>query len=248
MHPRSTPHLSAATRDLRRDRSIIALAAALCGALAAAGFTALIVVSQLSADAGDRTMSDATEALERATDELERSRELLQESRRELASVGAWQPRTRHRHGCGHPSQLPPKTVPAAAPVTTRLQTPPPPVAHPPLTCDEEHRCTVHRDVLVLSLFRAAGPGSRARMDQQVEDGVPVGMTLVAVHRGDPAELLGFRDRDTIIAINGLPWQGSSLGRMIEHARELGAEDEDTLTITIERSGEQLTKRFDLIH
>lgn len=246
MPPRSTPHLSAATRDLRRDRSIIALAAALCGALAAAGLTALVVVSQLSADAGDRAMSDATEALERATDELERSRDLLQESRRELASVGAWQPQT--RHGCGHPSQLPPKTVPAAAPVTTRLQPPPPPVAHPPLTCDEEHRCTVHRDVLVLSLFRAAGPDSRARMDQQVEDGVPVGMTLVAVHRGDPAELFGFRNRDTIVAINGLPWQGSSLGRMIERARELGTEDGDTLTLTIERSGERLTKRFDLIH
>ena len=84
-------------------------------------------------------------------------------------------------------------------------------------------------------------------MDPQVHDGVPVGMTLSAVRHGDPAELLGFRNRDTIVAINGLPWRGSSLGQMIKHARDLGTEDADTLTLTIERGGEQVIKRFDLL-
>jgi len=248
MLPRSTPHLSAATRDLRRDRSIIALAAALCGALSAAGIAALAVVSQLSANTEERAMSDVTAALETATEELQRSRDLLQESRRDLASAGASQPAEHHAHSCDHRPQIPPlKAVPAAHIVTAAPLPAPPPVAHPALSCDEEHRCTVHRDFLEAALFGAEGSRSRARVVPRLRDGVPIGMTIFAVRHGDPAELLGFRNRDTILAINGHPWRGMSLSGMIEHVRDVRAEDPDSLTVTLERNGEQVSKRFDLL-
>ncbi len=112
-----TPSL-ATPRDLRRDRSILALAAALCGALGAAGLAALAVSAQLSNDHHDRAMADATSSLNAATELLEQTRgELLEERKaldaaraevRATGSAGAKaerhddRARTKHRRGKGH--------------------------------------------------------------------------------------------------------------------------------------------------
>jgi len=232
MLPRSTPHLSAATHALRRDRSIIALAAALCGALSAAGVAALAVVSQLSVNTGERAMRDATDALETATEELSRSRTLLLESRRELASAPT--------HSCDHrPKISPQKGLVAHLPA-------PPPLAHPALNCDEEHRCTVHRNFLEAAFRGARWPRCGALVPQ-LRDGVFVGLRIYGVRHGDPAEFLGFRDRDTILAINGTPLQGMGPSGVLGHIQDIRAGNPSSLTITIERSGELLAKRFDLV-
>lgn len=79
--------LPAQDRDLRRDRSILALAAALCGALGAAGLAALAVSAQLSTEHHDRAIADATVALSSATELLERTRGELEAEREALRAA-----------------------------------------------------------------------------------------------------------------------------------------------------------------
>lgn len=98
-YPVSPP--PANNRDLRRDRSILALAAALCGALGAAGLAALAVSAQLSTEHHDRTIADASVALSSATELLERTRGELEAEREALRAA-----RDESELGCdGHPQE-----------------------------------------------------------------------------------------------------------------------------------------------
>ncbi len=98
-YPVSPP--PANNRDLRRDRSILALAAALCGALGAAGLAALAVSAQLSTEHHDRTIADATVALSSATELLERTRGELEAEREALRAA-----RDESEPGCdGYPQE-----------------------------------------------------------------------------------------------------------------------------------------------
>jgi len=120
MQSRTTPQLPASTRDLRRDRSILALAAALCGALAAAGVAGAVITSQIYAGHEQEALSDVTAALSSAREELELSRETLEQTRAQLADVSAVQAPETKVPGCRHRSQRhPQKPVPAAFIVQT---------------------------------------------------------------------------------------------------------------------------------
>ena len=165
------PQLPATPRDLHRDRSIIALAAALCGALAAAGVAAVVATSQLSPGKGENTLGDVSAALSSATEELERSREILEQTRAELASARAAQARgpSPRAQGCRHrPHSKHPRTVPAAHIVkTTRPSSTsfvstfhlgtaqvlaPPPVFHPVRSRSGARRVPVVRDGLLIGV------------------------------------------------------------------------------------------------
>jgi len=271
MSNRSTPHLPVTSRDLGRDRSVLALAAALCGALAAAGIAAVAVGSQITPRQGEEALSETRTALYAATQELERSRHMLQETRSELAEVRAAQastpparPAAPSTPSCRHrPQPLQARTIPTAhvlrttGPntttvmstfrVTTSTLPTPHPAANPALRCDEGHRCTVRRDFLEAALFGVDGPRSRARVAAMMLDGSVLGMKVYNVRHGDPAEVLGFRNRDTIVAINGQAWRDKKMSAMLRYIQELRAETPDALTITIDRNGEEIDKHFDLL-
>src|SRR5690606_16791969 len=106
MHSHHAPALPPAPpdRSIARDRAILALASALCGAIAAAGVAAVAIAGQLHTRQQQASMRQATDALEIATRNLEGARG-------ELAAARAGT--------CAAPTPPPllgPRTVTAGAP------------------------------------------------------------------------------------------------------------------------------------
>lgn len=91
-------------RDLRRDRSVLALAAALCGALAAAGLAAFAGAAQISTAHHDTAIADASLALRSATDLLDQTRGELEAERKAARAT-----REEAMRACDEPRQRDPR-------------------------------------------------------------------------------------------------------------------------------------------
>ncbi|MCA9662556.1 MAG: hypothetical protein KC486_29720 [Myxococcales bacterium] len=263
-YPASSPP-PARLRDLRRDRSILALAAALCGAISAAGIVAVAVASQLSTDHRDHALGEATATLASATQqleaarheiaaqdrELEATRRELRELRRDVRDGSRCKKRKHdkhgkhgkhHRHGPRHEGTLQVMPAPAPAtfsgPVTTTI-------THAGLSCPSEHHCQLHREFVDATLSQPEALARSARVVPSIRDGVQAGVKLYGIESGSLLKQLGFKNGDLVRAVNDQPM--TSMGEATETVVNLARDPQPTVTVTLERKGEELTKRFDIL-
>jgi len=251
-------------RDIRRDRSILALAAALCGALSAAGLAALAVVTQLSTNQGESAMSDATAALTAATEQLESTQaELLAEKRvlasakEELMATRQELRRSRSRSGPPHhrcakrkgkgkrrgerpPSARGPGVVTTHYQAKVNFAAPLTTITHAGLTCSDEHRCQIHREFVDAAL---SDPHSLAHIIPSIRDGKRLGVKIYGLQGSGTLKLLGFRNGDLIKAVNG----HSLTGSMSPNLSFIRRGYPKTVSVDLERKGEKVTKHFEIL-
>ncbi|MEZ4380115.1 MAG: hypothetical protein R3A79_02115 [Nannocystaceae bacterium] len=262
-YPASSPP-PARLRDLRRDRSILALAAALCGAISAAGIVAVAVASQVSTDHRDHALGEATATLATATDrleaarleiagqerELEATRRELRELRRDVRGGDRCKkrkhprkhpPRRGHGHH-GHHGTLQATPAPAPAtfhgPVTATI-------THAGLSCPSEHHCQLHREFVDATLGQPEALARSARAVPSLQGGEHRGFKLYGIREDTLFKQLGFKNGDLIRAVNDQPM--SSMDRAMETVLNIARDPQGTVTVALERRGEELTKRFDIL-
>jgi len=255
------------SRDLRRDRSILALAAALCGALGAAGLAALAVSAQLSTDHHDRAIADASLALSSATELLERTRDEL-EAERKADRCTPHNPnpagderhrggeRIAHRHDkhSGHQSrdERPPQPSPRsklvamamggggeAGDVTSSVLGIFATLPAAGIRCDSEHHCQLDSAVAEAAELLPTDSPLRGRFVPRIRDGERLGTKVYRLRSGSPMKLLGFRNGDTIRSIRFTrPTQLDTTSDKPLRA---------TLSVELERKGETMRKLVDVI-
>jgi membrane-associated protease RseP (regulator of RpoE activity) len=137
-------------------------------------------------------------------------------------------------------------TRPVFAPLPPAPPAPPePPVfagAERAVDCTEEHRCTLDRKYMEEMLANPASVTAQLRIMPSVRDGQVRGLKLYGIRPGSLAKLLGFRNGDLVVSINGAPVTGGEPPFGV-HRRLRSV---DTLAVEIERKGERLLKTCDL--
>lgn len=98
-------------------------------------------------------------------------------------------------------------TRPVFAPLPPAPPAPPePPVfagAERAVDCTEEHRCTLDRKYMEEMLANPASVTAQLRIMPSVRDGQVRGLKLYGIRPGSLAKLLGFRNGDLVVSING---------------------------------------------
>lgn len=253
----------ASIRDLRRDRSILALAAALCGALAAAGLGGVLVVHQLCTEHNASHIGEANADLalalariDETRGELEQTRRELDEARRELTQRptkrDAARPceRQRHKHNhknkeergtlAAHPRPAS-VTLGAAPPVAGPLTT----ITHAGITCPSEHRCQIHREVVDAALANPASISRGVRVIPIVKDGQRRGFRLYGMSEGSPLRLLGLTNGDAITSVDGNLLDNLESALMTYQRVRRGPEKR--FEVEVERRGEALVKTYEIL-
>lgn len=112
----------------------------------------------------------------------------------------------------------------------------------PAVDCTEEHRCTLDRKYVEEMLANPASLTSQLRIMPSIRDGELRGLKLYGIRPGSLPKLLGFRNGDLVLSINGAPVTGGEppLG-VYRRLRSV-----DTLAVEIERKGERMLKTCDL--
>lgn len=226
MYPHHAPEVPRNDRALARDRAILALAAALCGAIAAAGVAAVAIAGQLHTHLQSTALSQATDALELANRRLGEARQELHEARAQVPAPAA--PTT-----CS-----PPPITPTNALVTDAAV-----ITHVGITCPEEHVCRIHHEVIEAAHGDPAAFARTGRYIPSVRDGQFLGIKVYGLRNGGVLKLIGLRNGDRIDAVDGVP-----LGSLAQAAdvfsrfREPGA----VLHLAIDRRGETIHKRLEL--
>jgi len=108
--------------------------------------------------------------------------------------------------------------------------------------CSEEHRCTLDRSYVMEMLANPSTLMAHMRVMPSVHDGVMRGVKLYGIRPGSLPKLLGFRNGDLVVSINGVPLNGAD-GAMGTYSK---LRQVDTLAVEIERKGERLIKTCDL--
>jgi hypothetical protein len=134
------------------------------------------------------------------------------------------------------PSQPP---TPPSPPEPTRAL---PSGAEQAVDCSEEHRCTLDRAYVMELLANPSTLTAHMRVMPSVHDGVMRGVKLYGIRSGSLPKLLGFRNGDLIVSVNGVPLNGAD-GAMGTYSK---LRQVDTLAVEIERKGERLIKTCDL--
>ena len=127
---------------------------------------------------------------------------------------------------------------------------PPPPEPAPPLppgaeqavACTEEHRCTLDRKYLEELLADPASLTTQMRVMPSLRDGVVRGFKLYGIRPGSLPKLLGFRNGDLLVSVNGVALNGvdGAMGAV------QGLRRVDSLAVELERKGERMIKTCDL--
>lgn len=105
----------------------------------------------------------------------------------------------------------------------------------------EEDSCTIPRSIADRLRAKPATFATQAKVDPEHRDGAVVGMRISEVK--DLPRLLGFRDRDVIISINGLRVQSlQSIPQIVLQLR--GA---NRFTVEYERAGVRATKTIAIV-
>jgi hypothetical protein len=108
--------------------------------------------------------------------------------------------------------------------------------------CSEEHRCTLDRSYVMELLANPSTLVEHMRMMPSVQDGVMRGVKMYGIRPGSLPKLLGFRNGDLVVSINGVALNGPD-GVMGTYAE---LRQVDTVAVEIERKGERLIKTCDL--
>ncbi|MEZ4451819.1 MAG: PDZ domain-containing protein [Nannocystaceae bacterium] len=227
MHPHHALPPSPHERSLSRDRAILALASALCGAIAAAGVAAVAIAGQLHTRQQQTAMSQATDALQTATHRLEDARQELADARA-AAQTPAPPPALA---ACPRPHAI--DRVEDAAVIT-----------HVGITCPEEHVCQIHRELITDAIENPGTLARAGRVVQVVRDGEPMGFKVYAIRAGSVLKLLGLRNGDRIDAVDGVPLRSHEQSLQILRGLREG---QRVLEVDLERKGVMLRKRFEIL-
>ena len=118
----------------------------------------------------------------------------------------------------------------------------PPPGAEQAIVCAEEHRCTLDRAYLDELLADPVTLTSQLRVMPSVRDGVMRGVKLYGIRPGSLPKLLGLRNGDLVVSINGVAVNGmDAASGTYRRLRRV-----DTLAVEIERKGARLVKTCEL--
>ena len=133
----------------------------------------------------------------------------------------------------------PPMLMMPPAPEPAR---PLPPGAEQAVACTEEHRCTLDRKYVEEMLADPASLTTQMRVMPSLRDGVVRGFKLYGIRPGSLPKLLGFRNGDLLVSVNGVALNGidGAMGTVRQLRRV------DSLAVELERKGERMIKTCDL--
>lgn len=137
----------------------------------------------------------------------------------------------------------PPPPPPPTPIIEINTPTPPPlPPANDAISCREEHRCTIDRNYLIELSANPAALARQMRVIPSIKDGETRGLKLYGIRPGSLPNLLGYKNGDLLLSVNGLPFTSpeTALGA---YSRLRTA---DTFSVEIERKGERLLKTCDI--
>ena len=115
-----------------------------------------------------------------------------------------------------------------------------PMISHAALSCPREDLCAIHPEGLALLLSPEALARS-VRAVPRVVDGAPRGLALYGLRAGSVPRLLGLKNGDVVLTVNG---EALTLEVAARLHRELVAAPRGALVVEIERRGARLTKTF----
>ena len=117
-----------------------------------------------------------------------------------------------------------------------------PPGAEQAVACTEEHRCTLDRKYVEALLADPASLTTQMRVMPSLRDGVVRGFKLYGIRPGSLPKLLGFRNGDLLVSVNGVALNGvdGAMGAV------QGLRRVDSLAVELERKGERMIKTCDL--
>jgi hypothetical protein len=181
----------------------------------------------------DNRIEDSVTELRIAVSEL---RAQTAELRAQMASQPAPQPMM----------MPPPPPMPPHPHMTFDFSPPPPPPMPPGLEqaiqCPGEHRCTLDRAYIEELLANPATLARQARVIPSVHDGITRGFKMYGIRPGSLPKLLGYRNGDLVLSINGIPLNGMDAA-MATYTKLRAA---DSIAVEIERKGERMVKTCDL--
>lgn len=133
-------------------------------------------------------------------------------------------------------------TRPAVMPPPPEPARPLPPGAEQAVACTEEHRCTLDRKYVEELLADPASLTTQMRVMPSLRDGVVRGFKLYGIRPGSLPKLLGFRNGDLLVSVNGVALNGvdGAMGAV------QGLRRVDSLAVELERKGERMIKTCDL--
>lgn len=135
-----------------------------------------------------------------------------------------------------------PPTPPA--PPSIEINMPPPPTsrAEDAISCHAENSCTIDRRYLEELIASPAELSRQMRVIPSVKDGVTRGIKLYGIRPGSLPNLLGYKNGDLILRINGqAPTSAEATMSIYSRLRRT-----DTLSVEIERKGATMVKTCDL--
>jgi type II secretory pathway component PulC len=135
----------------------------------------------------------------------------------------------------------PPAPPPPPAPLVEISMTQPKP-AIDAISCSQEHRCTIDRAYVMELVANPSALVQQMRIIPSVKDGQAVGLKLYGIRHGSLPNLLGYKNGDLILSINGMP-VNSPEAALGTYSRLRSA---DTFSVELERKGQRLLKTCDL--
>jgi hypothetical protein len=144
-----------------------------------------------------------------------------------------------------HP--FPPMPPAPPAPLVDVSAPPAPPPPMPPglehaISCPAENHCTIDRNYIDEALANPMALARQARVIPSIREGRMHGFKLYGIRPGSLPKLLGYKNGDTILSLNGVPLD-SAEAALASYNKLRGA---DTLSVEVERRGETLIMRCDL--
>jgi len=192
-----------------------------------AGLAAFAVATQLSTEQHDQALSQATTALTMANERLATSRDKLEHTRNQLRLTQDKLLHAQHAHRV--------KRV-GDATLTT--------ITHTGLNCPTEHYCQIHREMINAEVKPESQHPVDARFIVSNDGGQPNGLKIYCIRGHSLLSRLGFRNGDRIDTING---QAASMETMRTFAATYAHGSAMTLNIELQRRGQPLSKRFDIL-
>lgn len=117
-----------------------------------------------------------------------------------------------------------------------------PPGLERAVACPQENRCTLDRAYLEELLADPSVLTAQMRIMPSVREGVVRGLKLYGIRPGSLPRLLGYRNGDLLLSVNGVPLISGDAA-MATYSRLRRA---DTLAVELERKGERMVQTCDI--
>lgn len=118
----------------------------------------------------------------------------------------------------------------------------PPRPAEDAIKCHAEHSCTIDRRYLEELIASPSELPRQMRIIPSIKDGVIRGLKLYGIRSGSLPSLLGYKNGDLILRVNGQSLTTTEATMEI-YSR---LRRTDTLSVELERKGERMTKTCDI--